>query len=87
VLHLSSSLTSDIISRTVQFLANKEQILLTFESANMRGCVRKYPTRIALEQYIIICIWTVASFSHIIFIISKEDNTPGHKLLYASTAV
>ena len=87
MLHLSSSLTSDIISRTVRFLSNKEQILLNSESANMRGCVRRYPTYIALKQYIIICIWTVASFSHIIFIISKEDNPPGHKLLYVPTAV
>ena len=87
MLHLSSSLTSDIISRTVQYLANKEQSLLTSESANMRGCVRKYPTCTALKQYIIICIWTVASFPHTIFIISKEDNPPGHKLLYAPSAV
>jgi len=61
---------------------NKEQILLTSESANMRCCVRKYPPSIALKQYIIICVCTVASFPHIIFIISNEHNPPGHKLLY-----
>jgi hypothetical protein len=54
VLQLSSTFTNAIISSTVQFIVNKEQILLTSESANVRVCVRKYPPSIALNQYIII---------------------------------
>ena len=45
MLQLSSSLTNDITSKTVQFLVNKEQIL------HVRGSVRKYPLYIALKQY------------------------------------
>jgi hypothetical protein len=80
-------LTNDITLRTLQFLVNKEQTLPTSESAHMRGFVRKYPSCIVLKQYVIICICTVASFSHIIFSISNQNKSPGHKLLYAPKAM
>jgi hypothetical protein len=40
-----------------------------------------------LQQYIVILVCTVPLFLHIITIIFKAVNSPGHKLLYAQSAV